>query len=350
MSLTLVNPFTMQTVWQQKRVTLRDVAQAAGVSIATCSYALSGRTDRDRPLPAATRAKVAAAAQQLGYAGNPAARLLRRQRTELIALVYAPPVGPWLDRLTMQCEDVAVDHGYSVIGVPIRHRERAEHSLRVITRGYVDGVIFTTEFVDDLDLAQFSQHTRAMVAFSEQAPPAYGDMIRNHIRSAVAEATEYLLASGRRRIAFLSHGLSPDPTETERYRGYRDAFQARGLSVDPTMLRVGAAQRGDALVAVRDLLRSPDRPDALFSESDRGALAALQAARDCDLSVPEDFAVIGSGNTQEASFSSPPLTSVGMYELDFTPVIEMLFARIDDPSLAARELSLPWVLNHRESA
>ncbi|TWD79457.1 LacI family transcriptional regulator [Kribbella amoyensis] len=332
------------------RITLRDVAAAAGVSVATCSYVLSGRADRTTPLPEATRRRVEEAARQLGYKGNTAARSLRRQRSELIALVYAPPVGPWLDRLTLQCEDIAAGHGYSVIGVPIRRLDRAAQSLRVITRGHVDGAIFAPDLADFLDLTAARRSTRALLAFSEHLEAPGIDIVRNNVREAVAEATAYLLASGRRRIAFLSHAQTVNPARSDRYQGYLDALGAAGVAIDPRLVRAGAAAREDAVLVVRDLLDLPDPPDALVSESDRGAFAALQAAADRGVKVPDDLAVIGTGNTREASYSAPPLTSVGMYQLDFTAIVEALFARIDDPTLPARQLSLPWILNRRQSA
>ncbi|MFG1815617.1 LacI family DNA-binding transcriptional regulator [Kribbella sp. NPDC049174] len=331
---------------REGRTTLRDVAAAAGVSVATCSYVLSGRADRTTPLPEPTRRRVEEAARQLGYKGNTAARSLRRQRSELIALVYAPPVGPWLDRLTMECEDIAAAHGYSVIGVPVRRLDRAAQSLRVITRGHVDAAIFTPGLSDDLDLTAARRSTRALLAFSDHLDLKGVDVVRNNVRQAVAEATTYLLDAGRERIAFLSHAARND----DRYLGYVDALQARGLDVDSGLVRIGAASREEAVVVVRDLLESPKPPDALVSESDRGAFAALQAAVDRGFKVPDDLAVIGTGNTLEATYSSPPLTSVGMYQLDFTEMVEALFARIDDPTLPARKLSMPWVLNRRVSA
>ncbi|MGW1342003.1 LacI family DNA-binding transcriptional regulator [Kribbella sp. NPDC002412] len=331
---------------REERTTLRDVAEAAGVSVATCSYVLSGRADRTTPLPEATRTRVEEAARRLGYKGNTAARSLRRQRSELIALVYAPPVGPWLDRLTLQCEDIAAAHGYSVIGVPVRRLDRAAQSLRVITRGHIDGAIFTPGLSDDLDLTAARRSTRALMAFSDNLRMPGVDVIRNNVRKALAEATTYLLDAGRERIAFLSHTGAQD----DRYLGYVDALHAHGLEVDPALVRVGAASREDAVLVVRELLDSPKPPDAIVSESDRGGFAALQAAVDRGVKVPDDLAVIGTGNTREATYSLPPLTSVGMYQLDFTEMVEALFARIDDPTLPARELSMPWVLNHRESA
>jgi LacI family transcriptional regulator len=216
----------------------------------------------------------------------------------------------------------------------------------VITRGHVDGAIFTPGLSDDLDLTAARRSTRALMAFSDYLELRGVDVVRNNVRQAVAEATAYLLAAGRERTAFLSHAGGQD----DRYRGYVDALHAAGREVDPGLVRVGAASREEAVVVVRDLLSSPEPPDALVSESDRGAFAALQAAVDRGFKVPDDLAVIGTGNTQEATYSAPPLTSVGMYQLDFTEMVEKLFERIDDPSLPARELSMPWVLNHRASA
>ncbi|MER7248371.1 LacI family DNA-binding transcriptional regulator [Kribbella sp. NPDC000426] len=331
---------------REGRTTLRDVAEAAGVSVATCSYVLSGRADRTTPLPEVTRRRVEAAARELGYKGNTAARSLRRQRSELIAIVYAPPVGPWLDRLTWECEDVAAAHGYSVIGVPVRRIDRAAQSLRVITRGHVDGAIFTPGLSDDLDLTAARRSTRALMAFSDTLAMTGVDVVRNNVRQALVEATTYLIDSGRERIAYLSHHGNPE----DRYLGYVDALQRAGRRTDPALVRVGAASREDAVLVVRELLDSPNPPDAIVSESDRGAFAALQAAADRGVKVPDDLAVIGTGNTREATYSQPPLTSVGMHQLDFTEMVEALFARIDDPTRPARELFMPWVLNHRASA
>ncbi|GAB3839275.1 LacI family DNA-binding transcriptional regulator [Kribbella italica] len=335
---------------RSSRVTLRDVAEAAGVSVATCSYVLSGRADRIKPLPEATRRRVEQCARRLGYEGNTAARSLRRQRSELIALIYAPPVGPWLDRLTMQCEDLAADRRYSVIGVPIRSLDRAAQSLRVVTRGHVDGAIFTPDLADHLDLTAARRSTRALMVFSEHLTAPGIDVIRNNVEQSVAEATTYLIAAGRRRIAFLAHAGMASPLSSDRYLGYAGALERAGIAVDPRLVRAGAEAREDAVLVVRDLLDLPEPPDALVSESDRGAFAALQAASDRGVKVPDDLAVIGTGNTKEAGYSSPPLTSVGMYELDFTEIVEALFARIDDPTLPARELSMPWTLNRRLSA
>ncbi|WP_090590388.1 LacI family DNA-binding transcriptional regulator [Auraticoccus monumenti] len=332
-----------------RRVTLRDVAEEAGVSVTTVSYVLSGRADRATGMPVETRERVAAAAERLGYTANTAARVLRRQRTELIALAYAPPVSPWLDQLTAQCEDLAAERGYSVIGLPIRRPERAAHSLRVLERGYVDGAIIVS-LPPDIDVNHYARTTRGLVVFHEHLSVPRVDVVRAHERAGMAAATRYLIEQGRRRIAYLAHAAPVDLSPGERYAGYRDAFAEAGRPVPDELVRTGADDRAGAVVAVRSLLDHPDPPDALVSESDRGALAALQAAADRGIKVPDDFAVVGAGNTSEGLFASPPLTSVGSDQLEFRPLVEALFARIEDPDRPAQEIVMPWRLHHRSSA
>jgi LacI family transcriptional regulator len=345
----LVNGLTVPRK-EARRPTLQDVADAAAVSIATASYVLSGRSDRSRPAPEATRARVQAAAAALGYHANQSARVLRRQRTEVVAIAYQPPVGPWIDRLTIQTEDFAATRSYSVIGIPVRRAVNFERSLTAVYRGYVDGIIFAGFEPHGLDFEAMGRATRAIVMFGD-GDEDYGprvDTVYNNAEGSLRDATRHLIEQGRRRIAFLSHDLELE--DHARYRGYRAAITEAGLALDPSLIRPGAGEYEDALLALRDLLGSPTRPDAIVSESDRGALIALRVAGELGLSVPADLAVIGVGNTREGELSSPALTSVGLPTLDFTPVIEALFSRIDDIERPAVKLPMPWVLNRRESA
>ncbi len=332
------------------RITLEQVARRAGVSVATASSALNGRSDRERRLPAPTLARVVAVAESLGYRGDAAVRALRRQRTELVAVAYCPPVGPWLDALITQCEETLAERGYSVVGIPVRRPERAEQSLRILEFGYVDGVIVTGGLTDPRTLENVKAAVDAVVVFDEHRAPDGFDVVRRHERRAVAQATRHLVEQGRRRIAYLHHGDAVHRGTQERFRGFKDGLRATGQELHPELVRAGASYRQEAMATVRELLSLPQPPDALIAESDRSALAAIQVSHACGLWVPDDLAVIGTGNTAEAEVSSPPLTSVGTAQLDFTSVVHALFSRIDDPDLPGRVLRLPWQLNLRDTA
>jgi LacI family transcriptional regulator len=329
------------------RITLQHIADAAGVSVATVSYVLSGRKDRANGPPAETRERVQTAAVELGYRANTSARTLRRQRTELIALVYRPPAGPWLDRLIVQAEDLAEARGYSLICVPIVRDGNVEQSLRAILRGYVDGVILAGGPLPGVMPERLAEATRGVIVFDEERDPARGiDVVRSEERRALREVTAYLISDGRRRIAYLAHR---EPVG-QRRAGFLDAMTEAGIAVDDSLLIHGADDTAAAIASVEGLLGRGAAPDAIICESDRGGLAAVQVARSHGLAVPGDLAVIGIGNTTYAEISDPPLTSVGMPALDFGPVIETLFERIEDPDAPGRVLTLPWRVNRRASA
>lgn len=332
---------------QPSRVTLHDVARLAGVSIATVSYVLNGRKDRrNGPSPEVTE-RVRKAVDTLGYRVNTSARTLRRLRTELVAIVYRPPVGPWLEQLVRQTEDFAVHQGYSLICVPIYRDSHIDRSLQVITRGYVDGVILTYDAVPASEIEEVARGAGALITFDDELPAASTfDIVRVGERPAIAEATSYLLEQGRERVAYVTH---ENNRRGLRQLGYTDALAEAGHDVDPALV-VSLSEEGPrASAALRELLSRAPRPDGLVCASDRSALSALQVARELGLAIPGDLAIIGVGNTSYAELSDPPLTSVGIPRLDFTPVIAALFERINDQQLGGRELSLNWELNLRQT-
>jgi LacI family transcriptional regulator len=324
-------------------VTLRDVARRAGVSIATVSYVLNGRKDRLRgPGPEVTE-RVKRAVDDLGYRVNTSARTLRRLRSELVAIAYRPPVGPWLEELVKQTEDFGARRGYSLITVPVFRDDYADRSLQVISRGYVDGAILTFGSVPEAELDEVARGAGALMILDDERPTAPGyDIVRVGERRALAEATRFLFEQGRRRVAYYAYDDKPGL----RYAGYADAVAEAGRDVDPSSVIVDG-DPARATAALAELLAGDRRPDAIMCGSDRSALAALHLARELGLRIPAELAIIGVGNTGVAELSDPPLTSVGIPKLDFSPILRRLFERIDDPGLAGEELTLDWRLNLR---
>ncbi|HEX6445600.1 MAG TPA: LacI family DNA-binding transcriptional regulator [Streptosporangiales bacterium] len=333
------------------RVTQRDVAQQAGVSTATVSYVLSGRRDRKTPLPDETRRRVLDAVRELGYQRNHAARSLRRRRTELVAVVYRPPNNPWIEQLTAQLHDSAAARGYSVVELPIGPDDRAEPALRVLREHYVDGALVMPDHcVPPAELPVLARRGLALVVFDDDAEPDGFDVVRQRKAEACRAVVNHLVERGHRRIAHLAHQHELEHPETSvRYASYRAVLAEHGLPFDESLVVPGADFRTSAYSAATELFARPDRPTALFSATDRGALTAIWAARDLDLEVPGDVAIASVGNTGEAEVLRPSLTTAGIPQLDFTTGIERLYARIDAGHLPGEELSLPWRLIVRQS-
>ncbi|HEY3504740.1 MAG TPA: LacI family DNA-binding transcriptional regulator [Actinocatenispora sp.] len=335
--------------------TQRDVALRAGVSTATVSYILSGRRDRATPVTPETRDRVLAAVDELGYRLNHAARSLRRQRTELVCLVYRMPDNAWVERLTEQIQEVGATHGYAMIALPLRSERPGEPALRVLRERYVDGVVVAPgALIDPDELATLAGMGLALLVFADDLAADGYDVVDQAQAAACRELVRHLVSRGHRRIGYLAHDVElaapDDPVQSLKYRAVAGALADAGVPLADGLLRPGADVRDRAYTETQELLRSPEPPTALISASDRGAVDAIWAARDLGRSVPGDLAVAGIGNTAEGAAIAPALTTVGLPRLDFTAPVDRLFERISaGPTLPGVRLRQPWRLFVRDS-
>lgn len=328
------------------RATQAAVAAHAGVSGATVSYVLNGRADRPNPVSDATRGRVLAAARELGYQPNRAGRMLRRGRTELIAIVHAPPTTPWLEELSRQLETAADAHGTGVVHLLLHGDNGAARITDLLAGGLVDGAIVVGLALTSEQRSRLARSSLALTFVTESLRPRGFDVVRQHIRDGMRLATQLLVGQGRRRIAFLDNGGQ------HRREGFEAGLREAGLQIDPVLVRRVGESRDEMLQASLSLLSTSarQRPDALLSGTDRGAISALWAARSLDLAVPDDLAVIGAGNIPEGRGVRPALTTVGPSTLDFQPVLDRLFARIANPDLPGATINTPWQVVRRDSA
>ncbi|GGT04115.1 LacI family DNA-binding transcriptional regulator [Nonomuraea spiralis] len=332
------------------RPTARQVAELANVSVATVSYVLSGR---DRPVGAQTRQRVLDAARQLGYTPDQAARSLRRRSTQRVCLVLGSFGGvPADERLAADLHERADARGYSVVTLAVCSPARARSATDVLLGGIADGALFNVtgdHLTGDL-LAELAAAELPMVALRNEDVPEGCDVVRTPETEACAEAVEHLLAGGRRRIVFMGQRceLTRD-RPVGRLLGYTTALDRHGVA--ERVVIPGADDRVSAYRTAAELLRSPDRPDALFAATDRAAISVVQAARDAGLRVPDDLAVVGVGNIDEGLISNPPLSTVGPLRHDFTDVVDLLFDRLqaEEPP-PGREIVRPWSFLRRGSS
>ncbi|WP_188190052.1 LacI family DNA-binding transcriptional regulator [Nonomuraea sp. SYSU D8015] len=332
------------------RPTARQVAELANVSVATVSYVLSGR---DRPVAAETRQRVLDAARQLGYTPNQAARSLRKRRTQRVCLVLSSLGGvPTDERLAADLHEMADARGYSVVTLAVYSEARAKAAIDVLRGGIADGALINVvgdHLTHDL-LSGLAATGLPMVVLSNESGLEGCDVVRTPETEACEEAVEHLLAQGRQRIAFLAHRheLYRD-RPVGRLLGYTRALDRHGVS--ERIVTAGADDRVAAYQTATDLLRSPDRPDAIFASSDRAAISAIWAARDAGLSVPDDVAVVGVGNIAEGLITNPPLSTVGPLRDDYVDVVRLLFDRLQaEEALPAREMIRSWTFVRRGSS
>lgn len=285
------------------RITIRDVAAAAGVSVATVSKVINGRYG----VSAATLARVQAVIQEMGYEASLVAQSLRNHRTNVIGILVAD-LEPFSTELLKGAADAIRGTGFELVvysagGRTSDHVGWERRYLSRLSGTLVDGAVLVTPTVVDVP------HNAPIVAVDPHTGPSYLTTIDSDNLHGGRLATEYLIELGHRRIAMLAG--RPDLQSAQlRELGYRQAMADAGIPIDESLIQVGAY---DPLVAVepaRQLLTRPDRPTAIFAANDLSAIATVDVARELGLRVPDDLSVVGFDNIPDSALSSPPLTTV----------------------------------------
>lgn len=310
--------------------TVRDVATYARVSTATVSYVLNGHKTRAKPVSDETRSRVLEAAAALDYVPNEAARSLRRRTTHRVALVSSGIGVPWMDELAAELQSTAEQHKYTLVILPVDSQERLAHAVQMMRQKLADGAVLAPLNLplDSHALKLLARDGFPLVAYSNELQAESFDVVRTTEREGIRQAVACLAETGRRRIGYLADGPGREPDlNSYRYRAFASALSDLGLKADPGLVAPGV-DRGQAFASTQGLLAKGEPPDAIFSASDRGAIAAIWAAHRGGLRVPEDVAIVGVGNIPEGEITEPPLSTVGPTSVEFGRVAELLFKRL----------------------
>ncbi len=331
--------------------TLHDVARRAGVSIKTVSNVIN-----DYPhIRPATRLKVEEAIAELGYTPNLTARNLRSGRTGAIALAVPDLKLNYFAELAALVIAEAERAGVAVLVEQTGgERERELELLQSPRRKLTDGLIFSARGLEQEDAPRL-QVPYPLVLLGERVFDGNVDHVTMRNVEAAKAATEYLLASGRRRIAVIgAHRDEVVGSAGLRLRGHRQALEEAGVLSDPELITyTDPWHRLNGATSVRDLIDRGVPFDAVFALNDALAFGAMRALEEAGLRVPADVAVIGFDDVDEAAYSIPSLTTVdpGRAWIARTAVerlLEKITAR--DGAGAARLLLADFRIVERESA
>ncbi|MDG4830774.1 LacI family DNA-binding transcriptional regulator [Solwaraspora sp. WMMD1047] len=354
-------------------VNLKEIAERAGVSLATVSNVVNGY----RPVGEQTRRRVQQAIDELGYAPNLSARHLRRGRTGIIALAIPELNNPYFAELAGAAMREATRLGYTLVMEDTAADRAAELALAGGShRRTIDGLIFSPVRLSREDVLARTSDT-PLVLIGEGVYDVPYDHIAIDNIAASHVAVRHLVSLGRRRIAFVGAQFG-DPEGARsgdrdgvhagaregvqagdhrqsahlRLRGYREALEAAGLPFDPALVATTAQfGRRDGLLALRDLLARDRPPDAVFGYNDLVAIGALRAIAEAGLRVPEQIAVIGIDDIEEGRFSNPTLTTIAPDKEQIGRLaVRSLVARIEGrPISPPADVAPPFRLVARES-
>jgi DNA-binding LacI/PurR family transcriptional regulator len=288
--------------------TLHDVAKLAGVSIKTVSNVIN-----DYPhIRPATRARVEAAVAELGYTPNLTARSLRSGRTGAIALAV-PDLGlSYFAELAASVIEAAEEAGVVVLVEQTGgDRDREIELLRSPRLKMTDGLIFSPLGMGQDDVARL-EVPYPLVVLGERIFDGPADHVTMQNVEAARAATELLLESGRRRIAVIgAHEGEVIGSAGLRLRGYREALDAAGVPFDESIIGYTTLwHRSNGARCLHELLDRGVEFDAVFGLNDTLALGAMRALPVSGRRVPEDVAVVGFDDLDEARYTIPSLTTV----------------------------------------
>jgi len=331
-------------------VTLHDVARVAGVSIKTVSNVIN-----DYPhIRPATKQRVEEAIAELGYTPNLTARNLRSGRTGAIALAL-PDLG--LAYFAELAASVIAEAEASGVSVLVEQTgadpERERQLLRSPRLKLTDGLIFSPLGMGQEDAAALDV-PYPMVLLGERIFGGPTDHVTMRNVEAARAATDFLLSSGRRRIAVVgAHEGEVIGSAALRLQGYREALEAAGIAYDEDLIGYTTFwHRANGALSMRELLARGVEFDAVFGLNDTLALGAMRALQESGRHVPDDVAVVGFDGLDEAEYSIPSLTTVdpGREWIAKTAVQTLLERIAGDADAAPRTLLADFRILERESA
>lgn len=326
-------------------VTMRDVAQKAGVSLTTVARVINEQDE----ISAETRARIQAVIQELGYHPNPAVRGLATPRT--VGIVISDITNPYFAMVVRGAQDMARYRNYHVLLCNTYESQQEElRTLQSLAGQGVDGMIMFPGFYTGNNLEIFAEQFRPLVLVNHRFEhPNVGLVLTKNYEGAQM-AVDYLIEQGHRQIGMVA-GRELSTQRGQRVRGYYDTLTAHGLPLVENHILGGSPTLESGYEIALQLFTQAPELTAIFAYNDLMALGVIKACRERGRRVPDDCAIIGFDDTVFASLVTPPLTTIrldkyGTGRAAMGRLFDMLAA--PDATFAPIELDVELVI--RESA
>jgi LacI family transcriptional regulator len=329
------------------RATIRDIADAAGVSIATVSRVLNGRPD----VSPGTREAVLRVVRDQGFSMNRSARALSGGRTGLIGVTLPIVHVEYFSRILWGASEALYEHDMRVVLCPTMHeRDREVTLLEQLLQGTTDGALLLLTRESNDALRALERKGFPFVVLDPRYPVDEGTPVVSAAHWAGAKAaTEHLLSLGHRRIGAITgpHGWV---ASVDRLDGYQAALAAAGVLADPDLIAKGNFTGESGRAAASQLLGLPEPPTAIFAFNDEMAVGAMRVAEQRGLRLPDDLSIVGFDDLEKAEIVTPALTTVRQPLAEMGRMAVSLLTRVvEDQPIEAMRVELATKLIVRDS-
>lgn len=285
-------------------VTIFDVAAEAGVSTATVSRVANGHPN----IKPATRDRVQAAMDALGYVANLKARGLAGGRTNVVGLLVNDLESSYIAQVAKSVDATLSEAGFDLMLATMHMHTDKARRIHSLFNGLVDGLIVLLSpgfepFLSEVAMRSFP------VVLIDHAPSSGISVVNAANATGTTAAIEHLAGLGHRRIGFVTGLLEVDSAQ-KRLEAYRASLAQLDIEVDEDLVFRGNFLVASGRRAAKRLLALPNPPTAIMTSSDTEAFGVLQAARELGLDIPGDLSVVGFDDIPEAGNMTPGLTTV----------------------------------------
>ncbi len=331
---------------RRKKVTLKDVAEAASVSKATASLALSNNARISEP----TRQRVRNAVDRLGYVYNQRAASLRTQRSYTIGLLIKDVTNPFNAELIAGAESQLAEKDYSLLLCTTDgDLGKQSRMVKTMLERDVDGLILSPAAETTTNSLKELMGRCPLILLNQYLSDVAADKVGMDDDNGTVLAMEHLIERGHRRIAFVG-GFEETVTRQRRLQSYRDSLQRHNIAFDPALCVAGPVTRRGGYDAIHQLFDMPKPPEAAYCFSDVIAFGVMLGLRAAGIDAGRSFAVVGFDNVPEASLWHPSLTTVstdprGMGE----EAAQLMLGRIAEPDMPIQRVIMPSQLIVRDS-
>ena len=333
---------------KQRRISLKDLAKELNVSIATVSRALRGSHEVGEEM---TR-KVKELAQKLNYRPNPFAQSLRKEAPRIIGVIVPNLVTHYYASVLDGIEEYASLNGYSVISANSHENHEIEKkAIDNFISMHVEGIIacLAQDTVDYSHFEEIHEMGLPLVFFARTClADKFSQVVANGDEAAY-EATQHLIKSGSRRIAFIGGPNHLDMVRRRKH-GYLEALKEAKIPIDRSLVACDKIDFNLAREKTINLLNSENRPDAILAFNDIITYAAFDAIKSVGLRIPDDVAIIGFTDGDSAAFVTPRLSAImDQAHVQGVKACELLLRNINSDTKIYREV-VPMILKIRESS
>ncbi|MGB8030123.1 MAG: LacI family DNA-binding transcriptional regulator [Terracidiphilus sp.] len=327
---------------------MKQIAQRAGVSLGTVSHVLNDTAKVRETL----RRRVLDAVTSTGYQPSQLARGLRKDKTNIIAMIIPDILNPFFPGVVRGAEDVAFANGYRLIlcSTDNDHAKELEH-LNALRTYLPSGLIVIPSSFSDLtaQAESYSQVGTAVVCIDRMPSNWVGDSVTVDNAEGAYRATSYLIELGHRHLAAIG-GPSHLTNSQDRLKGFKRALRHGGLEAAPGYVQETTFDQVGGYAKTQILLRMLPRPTAILACNDMIALGALLAIREEHLRCPENISLIGFDGLDLTTITTPQISSVyqSPYQLGATAA-QLVLNRVNDRTCPVRQIVLKTELKIRES-